>query len=223
MLEATLKKQLRDFLLDLSLQVDDGSILVLMGENGAGKSTTLNLIAGLMTPDSGSIRFNGSAVFDTGAGINTPVEERHIGYVFQRSAVFPHMTVEDNVAFGLRAQHRTPEFVRKQVTRWLDCLNIPDLARVKAARLSGGQKQRVALARALATEPALLMLDEPFSGLDTGSCQSVKESVRNCVADLRIPCILVTHRMEDAHDTGDRVSNLVQGKIVREERVPGIR
>ncbi len=217
MLEARVTKQLRDFELDLSLHVENGSILALMGENGAGKSTTLNLIAGLLSPDAGTIRFNGSTIFDAGAGINVPVENRRIGYVFQKSAVFPHMTVRDNIAFGLRAQHRDPTTVREQVTYWLDRLDLRDLAGVSAARLSGGQKQRVALARVLATEPALLMLDEPFTGLDAESSWSVREIIRQCVAEIGIPCVLVTHRMEEARDISDNISHICRGTIVREK------
>jgi molybdate transport system ATP-binding protein len=192
-----------------------------MGDNGAGKSTTLNIIAGLVAPDAGKIRINGSVVFDAVAGTDVPVEHRQTGYVFQRSAVFPHMTVEENIAFGLLARHRDPAFIRDQVSRWLDRMNIRDLAGVRAARLSGGQKQRVALARALATEPSLLMLDEPFSGLDTESRISVKDVVRGCVADLDIPCIFVTHRKEDARTTGDRICHIERGRIVREGEASG--
>jgi len=216
MLEAAIKKQLRDFSLDLTLRVENGEILVLMGDNGAGKSTTLNILAGLVCPDSGKIRINGSAVCDTAEGVDIPVEHRKTGYVFQRSAVFPHLTVAENVAFGLRAQHRDPAFTDMQVSRWLERMNIRDLAGVKASGLSGGQKQRVALARALATEPSLLMLDEPFSGLDTESRRSVKEVVRQIIAELKVPCIMVTHRPGDARDTGDRICRIVRGQIVWE-------
>jgi molybdate transport system ATP-binding protein len=216
MLEATVAKKLRDFSLDLSFRVDDGSILVLMGDNGAGKTTTLNIIAGLLGPDTGKIRINGSVVFDAEAGTDMPVEHRRIGYVFQRSAVFPHMTVEENIAFGLWSRHSDAVFVSRQVSHWLDCMAIRDLAEIKAARLSGGQKQRVALARALATEPALLMLDEPFSGLDMESCRSVKEVIRQCVTKLCIPCILVTHQREDAKEIADCACILNRGRVAWE-------
>jgi molybdate transport system ATP-binding protein len=216
MLEASVQKQLRDFTLDISLRVENGEILVLMGDNGAGKSTTLNILAGLVHPDTGKIRINGMVVCDAETGTDIPVEHRQIGYVFQRSAVFPHLTVAENIAFGLRAQHRDPSFTDAQVSRWLERMNIGDLAGVKAAGLSGGQKQRVALARALATEPSLLMLDEPFSGLDTESRRSVKVVVQQCVSELKVPCIMVTHRHGDARDTGDRICRIVRGQIVWE-------
>lgn len=213
MLEATMHKALRDFTLDLSLRVGDGSILVLMGDNGAGKSTTLNILAGLVAPDTGSVRFNGTVVFDSKSEIDMPVEQRNIGYVLQRSAVFPHLTVAENIAFGLRARHCDAAKIEDRVGQWLDRMRIRDLAGIRAAGLSGGQMQRVALARALATGPSLLMLDEPFSGLDSESRRSVQEVVRECVADLKIPCIMVTHRLGDARATGDLICTIRRGTI----------
>lgn len=212
MLEARIKKQLRDFTLDLSLRVENGSITVLMGENGAGKSTTLNLIAGLLAPDAGSIRINGATVFDTAAGMNIPVEERRIGYVLQRSAVFPHMTVEENIAFGLKAYRKDRSFRKDQVAFWLESMDITDIATIKGSRLSGGQKQRVALARALAIRPGLLLLDEPFAALDARSIVTVKDLIREQVTTLNIPCLFVTHRMADVQEIGDAVVVLDQGK-----------
>jgi molybdate transport system ATP-binding protein len=222
MLEVRLKRDLRDFALDVSFSVRDGQILGLMGENGAGKSTILNLIAGLVEPDAGSIHLGSSVLFDSATRVQVPVERRRIGYVFQRSAVFPHMTVKENVAFGLKARGCDTARVKELTGHWMDAIGIGDLAGVKAADLSGGQKQRVALARALATDPALLMLDEPFTGLDTESIQMVKDAIRHCVSKLHIPCILVTHRIAEARDLGHHGSILSRGRISWEGEVSDI-
>ena len=211
MLEVDLHKQLRDFSLDLNLRVNPGEILVLMGENGAGKSTVLNNISGLLNPDTGSITLSGRQLFDSMNAINLPVEDRNIGYVLQNPAVFPHLTVKENVAYGLKARHKPKDLVDTRVNHWMMVMNIKDLARVKAGNLSGGQKQKVALARAFAIEPDLLMLDEPFTALDTESRQTVQEVVRTCVSDLQIPCLVVTHRVADALEMGERVYLLNRG------------
>ncbi len=216
MLEARVKKKLRDFSLDLSITVNPGEILVLMGENGAGKSMTLNMVSGVIPPDSGFIRLNGTVFYDPEGGIQVPIEDRRIGYVFQNPAVFPHMTVWENVAFGLRARHVPKSDLPGQVNRWLGTMNISDLAGVKAGMLSGGQRQRVALARALAPAPVLLMLDEPFSALDTWSIHELKTFLRPYVVDNRIPCILVMHQVRDVKDVADRVCILDRGAKVWE-------
>jgi molybdate transport system ATP-binding protein len=212
MLDAKIRKKLRDFSLDVTSKAGPGEIVVLMGENGAGKTTVLNSIAGLVCPDAGTIRIRDTVLFDSGAGLDMPVENRRIGYVFQNSVVFPHLSVRENIAFGLRAQHHPPAFIRDRVGLWLEALDIVNLAEVKAGNLSGGQKQRVALARALATEPALLMLDEPFTGLDAENIKVVKELVRSCVTGMAIPCLVVTHRIADSRDVGDRVCVICNGK-----------
>jgi molybdate transport system ATP-binding protein len=212
MLDATIHKKLRDFSLDITIHAGPGEIMVLMGENGAGKSTILNSICGLVPPDSASIQLGSSVLFDSETGVNVPVENRCIGYVFQNSAVFPHYSVRENVAFGLRALHKPPVFIKERVAHWLNAMNIEDLAHVKAGNLSGGQKQRVALARALATEPALLMLDEPFTALDADNIRSVKELTRTFVTEMAIPCLVVTHRIADSRDIGDNVCMIGQGK-----------
>jgi len=211
MLEVDLHKQLRDFSLDLNLRVNPGEIRVLMGENGAGKSTVLNTIAGLLKPDTGSITLSGRQFFDSMNAINLPVEDRNIGYVLQNPAVFPHLTVRENIAYGLKARYTPKDQVDTRVNHWMMVMNIEELARVKAGNLSGGQKQKVALARAFAIEPDLLMLDEPFTALDTESRQSVQEAVRTCVSDLQIPCLVVTHRVADAFEMGERVYLLNRG------------
>ncbi|PKL69847.1 MAG: ABC transporter [Methanomicrobiales archaeon HGW-Methanomicrobiales-1] len=216
MLDAKMNKKLRDFSLDLSIQARPGEIVVLMGENGAGKSTALNIISGLITPDTGSIRLDGTVLFDSGTKADVPAENRRIGYVFQKSAVFPHISVRENIAFGLRAQHKSPVFTKEQVRHWLTVMSLEDLADVKAGNLSGGQKQRVALARALATGPALLMLDEPFTALDAENIRLVKELTRTFVTEMAIPCLVVTHRISDCRDVGDKVCMIGQGKMVKE-------
>lgn len=216
MLEATIAKRLRDFPLELSFRVAPGEILVLMGTNGAGKSTTLNIIAGLLPPDSGRVVLNGSPVFDPAQGIDVPAEDRGIGYVFQNSAVFPHLTVRENIAFGLRARHLPRPLISERVDHFLDLLDITSLSSVKAGNISGGQKQRVALARALATGPALLMLDEPFTALDAESDRGVKTALKKIVSDAQIPCIVVTHRQGDVIEIADRVCVICKGKLAWE-------
>ena len=218
MLEARVKKQLRDFPLEVEFTVQPGEILVIMGENGAGKSMTLNIISGTLLPDQGIIRLNGTVLCDTGHGIQVPVEDRSIGYVFQNPAVFPHMTVRENIAFGLRAQHLSKPAIAGQVDHWVKTMNLSDLAGVRAGNLSGGQKQRVALARALAPGPLLLLLDEPFTALDAPGIHDLKGFLRQYIADAGIPCILVMHRVRDVKDVGDRVCILDRGAKVWEGR-----
>jgi molybdate transport system ATP-binding protein len=220
MLEAVMVKRLRDFTLDLAISVQPGEIMFLMGLNGSGKSTTLNIIAGLLQSDTATITLSGECLCRTDNGIDVPVEERRIGYVLQNSAIFPHMTVRDNVAFGLRARHIPRPVISDRVAYWMEHMHIADLAGVKAGNLSGGQKQRVALARALAIEPGLLMLDEPFTALDAESTQTVKDLTRRFIRKMQIPCIVVTHRLADSTDIGDRACVLCNGKK-EWEGIPG--
>ncbi len=213
MLEATLNKQLRDFPLDAKILVHPGEILALMGENGAGKSTILNMLSGLLAPDHGRVRLRDRELFNSAAGISLPVETRNIGYVLQRSAVFPHLSVSENVAYGMKARHWEKHRIAEEAARWMDRLDIRTLATVKAGNLSGGQKQRIALARALATRPDLLMLDEPFTALDVESTAAGKDLIRSFITEKKIPCIIVTHRRSDCRQIADTVCSIRRGSI----------
>lgn len=212
MLEAEFTKKLRDFTMDLSFRVRDGDILVLMGNNGSGKSTTLNILSGLLSPDTGRITLNGTTLCDSVQRSHVAIEDRRIGYVFQNAAVFPHLTVRDNIAYGLRARNLPRRELDERVSEMMDYMHLRDLATVKAANLSGGQKQRTALARAIAIRPSLLMMDEPFSSLDVESTLAVKELTRDVVKQMQIPCIVVTHRLADSLEMGNHVIVLCSGK-----------
>ena len=187
-LRAHVTSPLRDFTVDVALDVDVPTALV--GPSGAGKSTILRLIAGLRTPASGEIACNGETWF--GPGVNVPVERRRVGFVFQDYALFPHRNVIGNVAFEAR---RDPDEVLRQ-------LGIEHLARARPRDLSGGERQRVALARALATEPQLLLLDEPLAALDPGTRASVAAELAAVLARTRVPTITVTHSYEEATHAG---------------------
>jgi len=211
-LDVAIQKQLRDFTLDVAVRVDPGKIFVIMGANGSGKSTTLSSIAGLVCPDTGYVRLGGEILYDSPTRSNLPPEDRRIGYVFQNSAVFPHLTVHENVAFGLRARKEKPDVINSRVVSLLEKMDLHDLSPVKAKNLSGGQKQRVALARAIAIQPSLLMLDEPFTALDIDSIRAVRDLTRAVITEMQIPCLLVTHRVGDILEIGDKACVLSHGK-----------
>lgn len=208
------KKQLRDFMLDVDIAADDAETLVLMGNNGSGKTTVLNLAAGLLTADEGVISVDGRALFDSARGIDLPPERRNIGYVFQNYALFPHMNVFDNVAFGLRMRKAPKETITRMVREELESLGLWELRGVKTGRLSGGQRQKVALARGLVTEPSLLMLDEPLNALDMAMQASLRRELKARIRGARVPAIIVTHDPADARALGDIVYVMDRGRSV---------
>jgi molybdate transport system ATP-binding protein len=195
---------LRTFTLELALDVARETV-ALVGPSGAGKSTVLRAVAGLARPTSGTISVGGEVWYSSAERVNRPPEERSIGLVFQEYALFPHMTVRKNVAYG---GGRSGDVIMRR-------LRIAHLAEAKPGDLSGGERQRVALARALARDPRLLLLDEPLSALDAHTKLAVRSELRELLAELGLPAILVTHDFEDAAILADRVGVLVEGRLVQ--------
>jgi molybdate transport system ATP-binding protein len=193
---------LRAFRLELALSAGRETV-ALVGPSGAGKTTVLRAIAGLLRPDEGRIAHDGEAWLDTAAGIDLPPQRRSVGLVFQDYALFPHMTVRENVAFG--GTGRADELLER--------FRVADLATARPATLSGGERQRVALARALARDPAVLLLDEPLAALDTHTRAHVRAELQKLLAELSLPALLITHDFRDAAALADRVGVLAEGRL----------
>lgn len=209
MLEFDLSKSYGAYSLKMAERLGD-EWLVLLAPSGAGKSLLLNLIAGLTRADAGFVRLDGETLFDRAAGINLPIRKRRIGYLFQDYALFPHLTVEENIAFGLpRGEARDPA-----VQRWMRFFQLEGREKSHPGELSGGQRQRVALARTLASRPRLLLLDEPFSALDRRIREALYREVQKLKSELSLPVILVTHDFVEAQLLGDRVSVLEEGRVL---------
>lgn len=204
--------------LDVSLAFDAG-ISVIMGPSGAGKTTLLTTIAGLLRPASGRIALDGVALFDASTGDSVPPHRRRVALVFQSLALFPHLSVWRNVAYGIRC---VPAAERRQrALAWLTRTRVAHLVDRRPATLSGGEAQRVALARALASEPRVLLLDEPFSALDTPLRRRLGAELKALVEEVQIPTLLVTHDAIDAAELGTRVLWLEAGRIVGERAPAG--
>lgn len=199
------------FTLALSFIAEPG-ITILFGPSGAGKSTTLAAIAGTIVPASGRIEIGNSVLFDSARGVNLPIQRRAIGMVFQNLALFEHMSVIDNVAYGLAGVARTERI--KMAMEMLERFAIAPLAQQRPARLSGGERQRVALARALVVKPRALLLDEPLSALDAHTKSNIIEDLRAIAGANPIPILLVTHDRAEAVALGSRMLVYEQGRIV---------
>jgi sulfate transport system ATP-binding protein len=195
----------------VSLTVKDGEFLALLGPSGSGKTTLLRILAGLDFPDFGTIRFNGEDF------VGQNVRERHAGFVFQHYALFRHMTVAQNVAFGLQVRPRATRphrrDIRKRVDELLALVQLENHGQRYPSQLSGGQRQRVALARALAIEPKLLLLDEPFGALDAKVRKELRRWLRRLHREMGLTSIFVTHDQEEAFDLADRVAIMNKGRI----------
>jgi molybdate transport system ATP-binding protein len=194
--------------LELALTLPPG-LTVLVGPSGSGKSTCLLALAGLLQPATGHVVLAGRTLFDHDRGVSLPPWQRRVALVFQNLALFPHMSVRQNVSFGIARS----DMRRAQAEQWLTRMQVAHVAERKPATLSGGEAQRVALARALASGPALLLLDEPFSALDPVLRGQLSQEVSAVVRELAIPAILVTHHREDARALGDRIVRLRNGAV----------
>jgi len=194
---------------DVSLEVSKGEFFGLLGPSGCGKTTTLRMIAGLESPTSGVIEFDGKDI------TNVPPERRGFGMVFQNYALFPHLNVYENVAFGLRARHKPKNEIDERVAGALELVQLPGYSKRRVDELSGGQQQRVAIARAIAIEPALLLFDEPLSNLDVSLREETRGELRELVTRLGLTAVYVTHDQEEAFALCDRISVMVGGKLMQ--------
>jgi len=194
---------------DVSLDVEQGEFFGLLGPSGCGKTTTLRMIAGLEKPDAGTIQFQNTDI------TNLPAERRGFGMVFQNYALFPHLNVFENVAFGLRARHAAKAAIGERVASALDLVQLPGYEKRAVDELSGGQQQRVAIARAIAIEPALLLFDEPLSNLDVSLREETRSELRELVTRLGLTAVYVTHDQEEAFALCDRISVMVGGRLMQ--------
>jgi molybdate transport system ATP-binding protein len=214
-LDALLGKRRGEFQLDIAFQAEPGSTTVLVGESGAGKTTVLRLVAGLERLDRGHVTVGAERYADAARSLHRPAWERDIGYVPQDYALFPHLTVFENVAFGPRATAMPRERIPAVVTEALTLVGIPELARRRPHELSGGQQQRAALARALALQPSVLLLDEPLSSVDLQTRRALRVELRALLA--RLPCLTlyVTHNPVEALVLSDQIVVLDQGRVAQ--------
>jgi molybdate transport system ATP-binding protein len=210
---ARVARDARGFALDVEFDAPPG-VTILFGPSGSGKSTALAAIAGLVRPNAGRIALGDEAWFDAEARIERPVHRRHVAFVFQSLALFPHMTAAQNVAYGMAGGLDRPA-KRDRARAMLDRLHVVHLADRKPPTFSGGEAQRVALARALATSPRAVLLDEPFSALDRELRRELVADVRTTLRGLGVPVIHVTHQRHEARALGDRLVVLDKGRVAR--------
>lgn len=215
-LAVCIRQALRGFELDIAFEAPPG-VTVLFGPSGAGKSRTLACIAGLARPDEGRIALGDHVWFDAASHADEPIHLRRVAFVFQSLALFPHMTAEDNVAYGIAGVPKSER--RRRAREMLARMRVGHLADRKPRTFSGGEAQRVALARAFAMTPRALLLDEPFSALDAGVKRELLAEVKEHVAKANVPAILVTHDTAEARTLGERVLFIEKGRIARSSSI----
>jgi molybdate transport system ATP-binding protein len=215
MLEVNVKKRLGDlpagFFLDITFSVD-GGITVLAGASGAGKTTTLRLIAGILTPDEGIIHVGNDIYFDSERKVDLSIQKRRVGFVFQDYALFPHLNAEQNIAYGIKTNDK-----RKRAEKAIEMLALFHIEHIRTRiprEMSGGEQQRVAVARALASDPAVLLLDEPLSAVDVETRSRLLDEIELAQAQTGIPFIYVTHNETEAARLGKQRITLKKGRVV---------
>src|SRR5438309_10233131 len=215
MLKAQLATRLGTLRVDVSVEATPGEIVAVLGPNGAGKSTFLRAVAGLVALESGRVELDDVVLDDTSRGIHLQPERRPIGLVFQDYLLFPHLSVLENVAFGLRARGMARTPANREAGRWLDRVGLSAEGERRPASLSGGQAQRVALARVLALNPALLLLDEPMAALDASTRAEFRRDLRRHLESFRGVRLLVTHDPVEAMAMADRLVVVEQGRVLQ--------
>lgn len=213
----TLRQGTARFDLDVTF-TSPRSRVVLFGPSGAGKTQTLRVISGTATPDRGRVAVAGRVLYDSEAGVRLTPQERSLGYVYQEYALFPHLTVRQNIAFARRAGWRNPgrQAGDPEVERWLAAFGLEPVAGHYPHQISGGQRQRTALARALVTRPSALLLDEPFAAVDRQLRARLRDELVELQAGLGLPMLVITHDDEDVRALGDEVVRLEEGRVVDE-------
>ena len=212
MLKVTVDKKLKQFQLRASFEAGD-ELLALFGPSGAGKSLTLQCIAGLVKPDAGTIMVDDCVFFDAGKRINLPPQKRRVGYVFQNYALLPHLSVEGNIAYGLNQRSRDER--AEKVRAMIRMMRLEGLEKRRPGELSGGQQQRVAIGRALAIDPSILLLDEPFSALDSAIRSKLRTEMLQLLQPLGITTVLVTHNLEEAFILSHKMAVLDSGTVLQ--------
>ncbi len=216
MLDVSLDTHLGKFHLALGFRAEEGKTTVLLGESGAGKSTVLRLLAGLLHAQKGHISFNGTSYYDSERHLVVPPQERPFGYVFQDYVLFPHLNVFENIAFGLRAQHLPRRLIGQRVEEVLAQVRLTGFETRRPHQISGGQQQRIAIARVLALRPRLLLLDEPLAALDVQTRREVRQELRRILSEINVTTILVTHQYLEALLFGEQILVLDHGTIIQQ-------